>query len=78
MAENIDTSLTRAWPREHRLDRRRFELLKRACIEARYSDPYEITTADLLALSEAAAQLKQPVEANCSARIEALAAARNG
>lgn len=30
-------------PREHRIDRRRFQLLKRTHVEARYSTAYEIS-----------------------------------
>src|SRR5690606_25424273 len=54
LAEDIDKSLVAAWPREQRADRRRFELLKRAYVEARYSDQYDVTTEDLAALDRSA------------------------
>ncbi|MCH4267230.1 MAG: HEPN domain-containing protein [Brevundimonas sp.] len=47
LAEDTDKRLTIAWPREQRADRRRFELLKRAYVEARYSDQYDVDVADL-------------------------------
>ncbi|WP_209316082.1 MULTISPECIES: hypothetical protein [unclassified Brevundimonas] len=36
-AEAMDKSLVAAWPREQRSDRPKFEMLKRAYVEARYS-----------------------------------------
>lgn len=50
LAEDADKRLTAAWPREQRADRRRFELLKRAYVEARYSDQYDVDSADLTLL----------------------------
>jgi hypothetical protein len=35
LAEDQDKRLIEAWPRETKVDRRRFELLKRAYVEAR-------------------------------------------
>src|SRR3546814_18356758 len=37
LAEDSEPRLIAAWPRDRRLDRRRFQLLKRAYVEARYS-----------------------------------------
>src|SRR5690606_26819040 len=37
LAEDKDERLVAAWPRDSKIDRRRFELLKRAYVEARYS-----------------------------------------
>jgi uncharacterized protein len=48
LAEDKDRRLVEAWPRETKLDRRLFELLKRAYVEARYSDAYAISADDLL------------------------------
>lgn len=50
LAEDSDKRLAGAWPREQRADRRRFELLKRAYVEARYSDQYTVDAADLAQL----------------------------
>ena len=61
LAEDVDKSLAQAWPREKRSDRRRFELLKRAYVEARYSDQYKISAEDLTAISTTASELRDLV-----------------
>jgi predicted nucleotidyltransferase/HEPN domain-containing protein len=72
LAEDKDRRLVEAWPRETKLDRRRFELLKRAYVEARYSDAYEINAEDLAALTESVGRLRSIVGEVCRERIEAL------
>jgi len=72
LAEDKDRRLVEAWPRETKLDRRRFELLKRAYVEARYSDAYEISAEDLAALAESVGRLRSIVDEVCRERIEAL------
>ena len=72
LAEDKEPRLVDAWPRGARLDRRRFELLKRAYVEARYSAQYAITRDDLEALAAAIAQLRDTVETLCLERLEAL------
>jgi predicted nucleotidyltransferase/HEPN domain-containing protein len=72
LAEDKDRRLVEAWPRETKLDRRRFELLKRAYVEARYSDAYEISAEDLAALAESVGRLRSIVGDVCRERIEAL------
>jgi predicted nucleotidyltransferase/HEPN domain-containing protein len=62
LAEDRDKRLVRAWPREERHDRRRFELLKRAYVEARYSDQYDVSVEDLTLLSAAVVRLRNLVE----------------
>jgi HEPN domain-containing protein len=47
LSEDNEPRLIEAWPRVQRIDRRRFELLKRAYVEARYSESYEIGLDDL-------------------------------
>jgi predicted nucleotidyltransferase/HEPN domain-containing protein len=69
LAEDREPRLVKAWPRDSKIDRRRFELLKRAYVEARYSPSYEIGTADLEALATSAAKLRTIVEAICNERI---------
>ncbi|MBA4806480.1 HEPN domain-containing protein [Brevundimonas sp.] len=71
-AEAIDQALVAAWPREQRADRRRFEMLKRAYVEARYADNYDLSAEDLFWLSSAARNLERLVSAACRARIETL------
>lgn len=72
LAEDVNKRLIAAWPRETRLDRRRFELLKRAYVEARYSDQYDASPDDLQALTEAASRLRDLVATVCEERLEAL------
>ena len=63
LAEDRDTRLVEAWPRATKLDRRRFELTKRAYVEARYSAAYAIDSDDLQAIRSAVTMLRDTVEA---------------
>jgi len=72
LAEDSEPSLIEAWPRATRIDRRRFELLKRAYVEARYSASYEIGNDDLDALSQSVRTLRDIVETISRERIETL------
>lgn len=74
LAEDVDTALVEAWPREQRLDRRRFELLKRAYVEARYSDQYDASAEDLEWLMARARLLHNRVSNLCQTRIAELKA----
>lgn len=69
LAEDVNTSLVEAWPRESRFDRRRFELLKRAYVEARYSDQYDASVEDLEWLIARARHLRDRVAELSKARI---------
>lgn len=71
LAEDVDRQVIAAWPRETKIERRRFELLKRAYVEARYSDKYEISCDDLTALFSNAARLKDLVDQSAYARLRA-------
>lgn len=75
LAEDVDNRLIDAWPREQRLDRRRFETLKRAYVEARYSDQYDVSAEDLNAIATSARRLRDLVDPVCRERLEALAKA---
>lgn len=72
LAEGVNTRLAEAWPREQRADRRRFELLKRAYVEARYSEQYDASAADLDWLMARARSLRDVVVQLCEARIRDL------
>jgi len=72
LAEDSESRLIPAWPRDGRIDRRRFELLKRAYVEARYSASYEIGNEDLDALSQSVRRLRDIVEAVSRDRVESL------
>jgi predicted nucleotidyltransferase/HEPN domain-containing protein len=73
LAEDLEPDL-RIWPRDTREARRRFELLKRAYVEARYSEHYAISDGDLAWLAERTEALITAVEAACAVRIAALKA----
>lgn len=75
LAEDREPQLIEAWPRDTKLDRRRFELLKRAYVEARYSPSYEITADDLEALAVSARNLRNIVERLCRHQLDQLHAA---
>jgi predicted nucleotidyltransferase/HEPN domain-containing protein len=68
-AEDIDARLITAWPRDTRLGRRRFELLSRAYVEARYSSEYTITTEELEWLTDRVKMLQQLVKQACEERL---------
>ncbi|OYY90795.1 MAG: DNA-binding protein [Sphingomonas sp. 28-66-16] len=74
LSEDKDARLIAAWPREARLDRRRFELLKRAYVEARYSASYEIGTDDLTAIASSVRALRDIVEQLSLERLDELRA----
>lgn len=75
LAEDKDSRLVDAWPRDTRLARRRFELLKRAYVEARYSPSYDIGVDDLDALAASVKRLRDIVEQICLERLAELRAA---
>jgi len=72
LAEDTDKRLTAAWPREQRADRRRFELLKRAYVEARYPDQYHVDAEDLTLQLESVVDLRNLVATASEERIAAL------
>lgn len=73
LAEDSDKRLTAAWPRELRADRRRFELLKRAYVEARYSEQYDVDAEDLVLLLVSVVRLRDLVASASEERIATLA-----
>lgn len=72
LAEDKEPRLVEAWPRDARADRRRFELLKRAYVEARYSASYAIERDDLDALVTSVTRLRDIVSAVCQERLAEL------
>ena len=72
LAEDKEPRLVEAWPRATRQDRARFERLKRAYVEARYSASYQITAEDLAWISERISVLQDLVRAACEERLAAL------
>lgn len=74
LAEDVNTDLVEAWSREHRRDRRRFELLKRAYVEARYGDQYDVSAEDLDWLMQRTRHLRDLTIRLCQTRIAELKA----
>ena len=72
LAEDNEPRLIDAWPRETRPDRRRFELVKRAYVEARYSASYEISTDDLAVITASVRNLRDIVERVSIERLDQL------
>jgi uncharacterized protein len=72
LSEGLDKRLIPAWPRETKKDTSRFELLKRAYVEARYSEHYKIDAEQLDALTKCAEELQRIVGRVCQERLEEL------
>ena len=72
LAEDKEPRLVDSWPRATKIDRRRFELAKRAYVEARYSARYEISSDDLAAITAAIRSLRDTVEAVSREWLDAL------
>ncbi|MBC9035042.1 HEPN domain-containing protein [Sphingomonas sp. JC676] len=68
-AEDIAPSLIEVWPRDDKDSRRRFELLRQAYVNARYSPHYKITAEELAWLGERVAVLRDLVRAVCEERL---------
>lgn len=75
LAEDNEPHLIDAWPRDRRIDRRRFQLLKRAYVEARYSTAYEISIEDLNAILGSVRVLRELVEQASGERLDQLRSA---
>ena len=65
-------ALVEAWPRADRLNRRCFELLRQAYVNARYSPHYEITIEELARISERVGVLQDLVRQVCEQRLAEL------
>jgi predicted nucleotidyltransferase/HEPN domain-containing protein len=74
LAEDKEPRLIEAWPRATRVDRRRFEMLKRAYVEARYSASYTVSAEDLDAIVASVKRLRDIVEQVCRERLDELRA----
>lgn len=70
-AERLAPELIAAWPRDTRAAKRSFELLRRAYVEARYSQYYRVTAAELAWLSERVRVLQELVGDVCRRRLAA-------
>lgn len=69
--EQADQRLIAAWPRETKFERRCFELLRQAYVNARYSQHYAITDEELAWLGQRVRLLQGLVEQICLERLQA-------
>jgi predicted nucleotidyltransferase len=72
-AERVAPELIPAWPRSNRFEKRCWELLKRAYVEARFSAHYAITKDELAWLLERVADLQARVEGSSRAYLATIA-----
>jgi len=70
--EQLIPEMAKAWPRATRFERRCFELLRRAYVDARYSPHYKINREELAWLGGRIEVLQGLVKQACDARLEAL------
>ncbi len=70
LAISQDERITEVFPQETKEQRRCFQLLKKAYIDARYSKHYEIAEKELLWLAERVGILQQITEELCQGRIK--------
>jgi predicted nucleotidyltransferase/HEPN domain-containing protein len=64
-AERVAPELIPAWPRGEKLERRCWDLLRRAYVEARYSSHYKITKDELAWLVARVEELQRRVDESC-------------
>lgn len=69
MAEGLDARLIEAWPRKTRHQRRPFDKIRRAYVEARYSKHYRITKEMLAEATASVGALQGIVQAVCEERL---------
>lgn len=70
LAEGIEPRLIAAWPRSSKFERRSFELLRQAYVNARYSPYYVITNEELAWVGDRVIALRDLVETTCVERLE--------
>jgi uncharacterized protein len=70
LSEDLDRRLIPAWPRETKKETSRFELLKGAYVDARYSEHYKISAEQLEILTTCVEELRKIVEEVCRERLE--------
>ena len=69
LAISQDERIAEVFPQENKIQRRRFQLLKNAYIDARYSEHYKITQEELEWLAERVKCLQELTEQLCQAKI---------
>ena len=71
-AEQLDVGLAAAWPRGTKFEQRCFELLRRAYVDARYSEHYKISAEELAWLDERVGVLAELVKQAAERRLSRL------
>ena len=71
-AEQLDGRLTAAWPRRTKFEQRCFELLRRAYVDARYSEHYKISQDELAWLDQRIGVLADLVAQISQERLDSL------
>lgn len=74
-AEDLVSALIEAWPRTSRFERRCFELLRQAYVNARYSPEYAISPEELAWISERVDVLQELVRQICEQSLAEMEAA---
>ena len=69
LAISQDERIAEVFPQESKIQRRRFQLLKNAYVDARYSEHYTITQEELEWLAERVQYLQELTEQLCQAKI---------
>ena len=78
LSESKDPCLIDTWPRASKADPSRFELLKRAYVEACYSLHYRISVEELEVLMTSVRRLRDLVERVCREWLEGLGGEERG
>lgn len=73
LAISQDERIAEVFPQDTKMHRSRFQLLKKAYVEARYSEHYEITKDELLWLGERVRLLQDLTEILCKEKIASIA-----
>lgn len=71
-AEQLDGRLAAAWPRGTKFEQRCFELLRRAYVDARYSEHYKISSDELAWLEDRVGALAEVVNLVAEERLQRL------
>jgi len=72
MAISQNEHIAEIFPQDSKINRRRFQLLKQAYVDARYSEHYEITQEELVWCAERVQLLQQLTEKLCKEKINAV------
>ena len=73
--EQLEPRLAAVWPGENKFERRCYELIRQAYVNARYSRHYRITPEELAWLTERVTLLRDLIRDICDTRVEELAKA---